>query len=52
MALWGGRFNEKPEASVARLSRSVDFDWRLARYDVIVNLAHTQGLVEIGRAHV
>ena len=48
MALWGGRFSEKPEASVARLSRSVDFDWRLARYDVIVNLAHTQGLVENG----
>jgi argininosuccinate lyase len=31
MALWGGRFSEAPQDSVFALSRSVHFDWRLAR---------------------
>ena len=48
MALWGGRFTEGPEASLAKLSRSVDFDWRLAQYDIRVNLANVQGLVNSG----
>jgi argininosuccinate lyase len=48
MALWGGRFSTGPEESMAKLSRSVDFDWRLAKYDVRVNLAHLSGLVANG----
>ena len=48
MALWGGRFNQGPAESVAALSRSVDFDWRLAPYDVKVNIAHLAGLVAGG----
>ena len=44
MALWGGRFNHGPADSVAALSRSVEFDWRLAPYDIRVNLAHLNGL--------
>ena len=44
MALWGGRFSVGPNESVAKLSRSVDFDWRLAPYDVRVNIAHVAGL--------
>jgi len=48
MALWGGRFSTEPAASVAALSRSVDFDWRLAPYDIKVNLAHLDGLVASG----
>ena len=48
MALWGGRFSQGPDESVAALSRSVHFDWRLAAYDVRVNLAHLNGLLEIG----
>ena len=44
MALWGGRFAQGPAQSVAALSRSVDFDWRLAQYDIRVNVAHVHGL--------
>lgn len=46
MALWGGRFTSGPADAVAALSRSVDFDWRLAPYDVRVNIAHVNGLVD------
>jgi argininosuccinate lyase len=49
MALWGGRFSQGPAQSVAALSRSVDFDWRLVQYDIRVNVAHVKGLE---RAHV
>lgn len=48
MALWGGRFSQGPEESVAALSRSVHFDWRLAKYDVKVNLVHLNELVNSG----
>ena len=48
MALWGGRFTSGPADSVAALSRSVDFDWRLAPYDIKVNLAHLDGLISSG----
>ena len=48
MALWGGRFSDGPAASVAALSRSVDFDWVLAPYDVRVNIAHVHGLCAAG----
>jgi argininosuccinate lyase len=48
MALWGGRFSGGPAASVAALSRSVQFDWRLAPYDLRVNRAHLQGLIAEG----
>ena len=48
MALWGGRFAAGPAASVAALSRSVDFDWRLAQYDIRVNIAHVHGLSKSG----
>ena len=44
MALWGGRISQGPAQSVAALSRSVDFDWRLAQYDIRVNVAHVHGL--------
>lgn len=48
MALWGGRFATGPDKSVAKLSRSVHFDWRLAPYDVRVNIAHVTGLKRSG----
>jgi argininosuccinate lyase len=48
MALWGGRFSSGPADSVAALSRSVDFDWRLAPYDIRVNLTHLDGLIAAG----
>ncbi len=48
MALWGGRFSTGPNEAVARLSRSVQFDWRLAPYDIRVNIAHVAGLRRAG----
>jgi argininosuccinate lyase len=44
MSLWGGRFTGSPTESVFALSRSIDFDWRLAPYDLISSLAHLDGL--------
>jgi argininosuccinate lyase len=44
MALWGGRFSDDPAAVVFALSRSIEFDWRLAPYDLRSSLAHLQGL--------
>ena len=44
MALWGGRFSRQPEDSVFALSRSIDFDWRLAPYDLRSSIAHVDVL--------
>ena len=44
MALWGGRFSDAPADAVFALSRSVDFDWRLAPYDLRSSLAHLRVL--------
>ncbi len=38
--LWGGRFADGPSDALFALSRSVDFDWRLAPYDLRSSLAH------------
>jgi len=44
VALWGGRFTQAPADAVFALSRSVDFDWRLAPYDLRSSLAHLKVL--------
>ena len=38
--LWGGRFTDGPSDTLFALSRSVQFDWRLAPYDLRSSLAH------------
>jgi len=48
MALWGGRFSDAPADAVFALSRSVDFDWRLAPYDLRSSLAHLRVLQSSG----
>ena len=45
MALWGGRFTEGSSDAMSQLSRSVHFDWRLAPYEIEVNLIHLENLV-------
>jgi len=47
-ALWGGRFSGGPADSVAALSRSVHFDWRLAKYDIAGTKAHIRALQQAG----
>src|SRR5699024_6504415 len=44
LSLWGGRFSDGPADALAALSRSTDFDWRLAQYDIAGSTAHAKGL--------
>jgi argininosuccinate lyase len=46
--LWGGRFAAGPADALARLSISVQFDWRLARYDLRASRAHARVLHRAG----
>ncbi len=46
--LWGGRFESGPAEALARLSVSVQFDWRLARYDLLASKAHARVLHRAG----
>lgn len=48
MKLWGGRFQGGPAEALARLSVSVHFDWRLARYDIAASRAHARVLASAG----
>jgi argininosuccinate lyase len=47
-ALWGGRFTGGPAEALARLSVSVQFDWRLAPYDLRGSQAHARVLHRAG----
>ncbi|OYO22115.1 argininosuccinate lyase [Enemella dayhoffiae] len=42
--LWGGRFAGGPAEAMFALSRSTQFDWRLARHDLLGSLAHAKAL--------
>ncbi len=46
--LWGGRFGEGPSAELAALSRSTQFDWDLALYDIAGSHAHAKALAAAG----
>ena len=46
--LWGGRFATGPSDALFALSRSVQFDWRLAPYDLRSSLAHLAVLESSG----
>ncbi|KTR32788.1 lyase family protein, partial [Rothia kristinae] len=43
-ALWGGRFAGGPADALAALSKSTQFDWRLAPYDIAGSRAHARVL--------
>ena len=47
-ALWGGRFAGGPADALAALSKSTQFDWRLAPYDVAGSKAHAKVLHRAG----
>jgi argininosuccinate lyase len=42
------RFRKDPDPRFWRLNRSIEFDWRLAPYDIDQSQAHARGLREIG----
>jgi argininosuccinate lyase len=46
--LWGGRFDGGPAEALVRLSTSVQFDWRLAPYDLLASRAHARMLHRAG----
>jgi argininosuccinate lyase len=48
LRLWGGRFESGPAEALARLSVSVQFDWRLASYDLLASAAHARVLHKAG----
>ena len=47
-ALWGGRFASGPSPALAALSKSTDFDWILAPYDIRGSKAHATALAAAG----
>jgi argininosuccinate lyase len=46
--LWGGRFAGGPADALTELSRSTQFDWRLATYDLAGSRAHARVLTRAG----
>ncbi len=46
--LWGGRFSGGPADAMFALSKSTQFDWRLARYDIAGSRAHARALARAG----
>ncbi len=46
--LWGGRFEGGPAEAMFALSRSTQFDWRLATYDLAGSAAHVKALQAAG----
>ena len=46
--LWGGRFAGGPAEAMFALSRSTQFDWRLARHDLAGSKAHALALHAAG----
>ena len=47
-ALWGSRFASAVADSVAALSKSTHFDWRLVEYDIAGSRAHVKALFSAG----
>jgi argininosuccinate lyase len=48
LRLWGARFESGPAEALARLNTSVQFDWRLAPYDLLASAAHARVLQRAG----
>ena len=46
--LWGGRFSDQTDSRMFNLSKSTQFDWRLALIDVLQTSVHVKGLHKSG----
>jgi argininosuccinate lyase len=46
--MWGGRFSSEPDAVMAEINASIDFDQRLYRQDIAASKAHAEMLAEAG----
>ena len=47
MKLWGGRFTDDPNALAFRYNASLEFDWRLAPYDIQGSIAWAEELANV-----
>ena len=47
-ALWGGRFASGPSPALQAISKSTQFDWILAQYDIRGSKAHASALAAAG----
>jgi len=46
--MWGGRFASEPDAIMAEINASIDFDRRLFRQDIAASKAHAAMLAKQG----
>jgi len=46
--LWGGRFSKKTDPLVEEFTKSIQYDYKLARYDLIGSMLHTLILAKSG----
>ncbi|MDD4955945.1 MAG: argininosuccinate lyase [Candidatus Omnitrophica bacterium] len=46
--LWGGRFTKKTDPSVEEFSKSISYDYKLAKYDLLGSLSHVGILKKTG----
>lgn len=46
--LWGGRFAKKTNLLVEEFTKSIHYDYKLAKYDIIGSMAHVQILKKAG----
>ena len=42
--LWGGRFNEKSSNLLKKINDSIDFDYKLANEDIMLNRSYVESL--------
>ncbi|MBN1871650.1 MAG: argininosuccinate lyase, partial [Candidatus Omnitrophica bacterium] len=46
--LWGGRFAKDTDPLVERFTKSIHYDYKLAKYDVVGSLIHVSILKQAG----
>ncbi|MEI8176299.1 MAG: argininosuccinate lyase [Candidatus Omnitrophota bacterium] len=50
--LWGGRFSKGTDPLVEEFTRSIQYDYKLAKYDLLASLAHVKVLKKAGYLNV
>ncbi|MBN2120420.1 MAG: argininosuccinate lyase [Candidatus Omnitrophica bacterium] len=46
--LWGGRFKKKTDKDFEEFSKSIHYDYKLAKYDIMYSLIHVVALEKVG----
>jgi len=46
--LWGGRFTKPTDPSVEELTKSIQYDYKLAKYDILGSIVHVEVLGKAG----